>query len=279
MNSILKLLEYVRKVSKVPIVCDGEQLDTPTRIVINPTFYYKDDCVVCGKCCSASFNTVYTESGIKWIDECPDEEFLNKNMYGDNPIPLENRQRLRDSIISHEYEVNGKAVKIYESPCLTGANANNIILPHKPKAGPRCRWMINDVPGLYRCGIHPIRSVTCGLPHCRLNYSKESRKTSIGVGQYGRNWALGCPIDLKNCGYSLESTKTRVYWLKMLNKCAEDLGIPTVLPEIISYVESLYSDMEMGNFPCKPVEFDMNGRIVGGTVGTASPRKLFTVGG
>lgn len=277
MNSILKLLEYVRKVSKVPIVCDGEELSTATRVVLNPSFYMKDDCRVCGICCSASFNTVYTESGVKWIDECPDSEFLNKDMYGDNPIPLENRQRLRDSIISHEYEVNGKKVKIYESPCLTGKNANHIVLPHKPNAGPRCRWMIDDVPGLYRCGIHPIRSVTCGIPHCRINYNNNSRKTSIGVGQYGRNWALGCPIDLKNCGYDLDSTKTRVHWLYVLNQCAEDLGIPTVLPEILSYIESLYPKMEKGVFPDKPVEFDMSGKIVSGIADTSSVRKLFTV--
>lgn len=277
MNSILKLFEYVRKVSKVPIICDGEKLDTACSVVLNPSFYYKDDCKVCGRCCSASFNTVYTESGVKWIGQCPEAEFMNKDMYGDYPIPLQNRERLLESIISHEHVVNGKTVKIYESPCLTGANANHIVLPHKPKAGPRCRWMIDDVPGLYRCGIHPIRSVTCGIPHCRLNYTKESRKTSIGLGQYGRNWALGCPIDVKNCGYDLQSTKTRVHWLRVLDKCAEDLGVPTVLPEILAYVESLYPELEKGNFPDKPVEFDMSGKIIKGVVGTSAPRKLFTV--
>lgn len=281
MNSILKLLEYIRKVSKVPIECDGENLSTPEKISINPSFYKKDDCRVCGICCSASFNTVYTESGIEWIDNCPQSEFENKDMYGDHPIPLENRKLLRDSIISHEYEVNGNKVKIYESPCLPPKQANNIELPHKPSASARCRWMITDVPGLYRCGIHPIRSVTCGLPHCRFNFNNQSRHTSIGIGQYGRNWALGCPIDLKDAPFSLSSTLTRLYWMKVLLQCAEDLKIPTVLPEIIAYHDSIMDDMKKGNFPEQPISFSSDGTLISGPLvnNSVRSRKLFDVRG
>ena len=256
MNSILKLLEYVRKVAWEPIEYDGKYLDTPDTFVINNSFFYKDDCIVCGRCCSAQFNTVYTKSGIDFIKNMPEEAFFNPDMYGEYPIPLANRDALLESIVEHKYIVNGKEVSVFESPCLTGAKANDIFLPHKPKAGPRCRWMMTDAPGLYRCGIHPVRSVTCGLPHCRINFSNQSKTSSLGVGQYGRNWALGCPIELKP-SIDLPSVQTRVYWLKELDKASNDLGIITVLPDVIKYIESLYPMLAEHKAPAKQKIFGM----------------------
>ena len=247
MNSIFVLLEYLRKVSKEPVVLQGsngnfiEELETPEKVIINPNLFHKDNCIMCGRCCSSNFNTVYTVSGVDRIKNCPVENFSNVELYGEYPIPIQNRDKLLDSLIKHTFILNGNEVEIYESPCLKGKDANNLIIEAKPDCGPRCRWMINDIPHKFRCGIHPVRSVTCGLPHCRFNYNTRTRTTNIGISQYGRNWKLGCPIDLKTGEISISSAKDKIYWLKILLNCANDLKLKTWLPEIIDYCEKMES--------------------------------------
>ena len=222
-----------------PLNVDGEDLKTPKRVILTDSFFREDNCNVCGICCSGGFNTVYTSEGISRITYCPSEEFKNPRLYGSHPIPEQNRDKLLESMITHTSVINGKEYTLYESPCLPAKEANNIVLPHKPNAGSRCRWMIDDVPGLYRCGIHPIRSITCGIPHCRFNYSNGSDTTKIGLGQYGRNWRLGCTIDLKNTPYNLASLQERKKWLSRLNDSANDLEIKTVLPYILEYIDTV----------------------------------------
>lgn len=65
--------------------------------------------------------------------------------------------------------------------------------------------------------------------------NKTTRTSTIGLSQFGRNWALKCPVVFG--GVDEESTLSRIHWLDILNKVSQDLGIDTFLPEILMYLD------------------------------------------
>ena len=100
MNSILKLIEYLRKVSKEPLEVDGKVQPTPSKVIIHPSIFMKDDCKMCGICCSSEFNTVYSESGVNFIKSA-------KNIHGVSDFE-ETKSKLLSTLITSEHTVNGK---------------------------------------------------------------------------------------------------------------------------------------------------------------------------
>ena len=67
-ESSVKILEYINKVAKDPIVVNGEPFGNPPaqRVVLNDSFFWKDDCIMCGKCCPNE-TTVWTQEGVNRI--------------------------------------------------------------------------------------------------------------------------------------------------------------------------------------------------------------------
>lgn len=57
----------------------------------------------------------------------------------------------------------------------------------------------------------------------------------MGLMQFGRNWALRCPVQFGDPDE--ESVQVRILWLRRLLATAEDMGINTWLPEILDYLE------------------------------------------
>lgn len=228
-ESSLKLIEYVCKVSKVPILVDGQPYGNPPpkSVIIKPSFFKKDDCSMCGRCC-VNEAAVYTAEGMRRILNCDDLQFLELGL--DEKVSSHLISGLQEAC----YDINGKLVKFWSYPKDSRNDANKLYWPDRGSKT-RCHWLI-QVDNTYRCSIHPIRPITCAIPHMRFMYSTRSHNVSIGTYQYGRNHRLGCPVKFE--GFDEQSVQNKLVWLRRLLIVADDLGVETFLPEIIHYLES-----------------------------------------
>lgn len=228
-ESSLKLIEYVSKVAKEPILVNGEPYGNPPpkSVTIKSSFFKKDDCVMCGRCC-VNETAAYTAEGMRRVLNCSDDAFAKLGL--DEKVVPEFIKGLEEIT----YDINGKSVKFWIYPKDSKEDANKLYWPDRG-CKTRCHWLI-EVEGTYRCSIHPIRPITCAIPHMRFMYSTRSHNVSIGTYQYGRNHRLGCPIKFE--GFDEKSVQTKLIWLKRLLIVADDLGVDTFLPEIIRYIES-----------------------------------------
>ena len=131
-------------------------------------------------------------------------------------------------------DINGSSIVYWVSDKDRGKAANRLAWEDRDERE-RCHWLF-EKEGTHRCRIHPIRSVTCGMPHCRVFLNKNTRTSTIGLSQFGRNWALKCPVVFG--AVDEESTLSRIHWLDILNRVSQDLGIDTFLPEILTYLDN-----------------------------------------
>lgn len=228
-SSIGKTLDYIAKVSKKPVIVDNTVFTATgvDQVIIKENFFLRDGCEMCGRCC-VNANTAYTKSQLKMIENTPDSEFIKLGL---DPAK---RIELYKGIVGHKYIINGKEKTMYAHPKDMPRKAFRINYPDRPNIE-RCHWLF-EVDGTYRCYIHPVRALTCRIPHIKFWYSKATNRTSLSVSQFGRNWALGCPVEFGPPDE--ESTLNRIKTLKMLLDSANDLEVETFLPEIIHYLES-----------------------------------------
>lgn len=228
-ESSVKILEYINKVAKEPIVLNGEHFGAPpvSKVTLNESFFCKDDCHMCGKCCPNE-TTVWTAEGVKRITNATSNDFSKWEL--DYEVVREIYSRME----GHVVDINGKEVSFFVSAKDKPNEAFRLEWPDR-KEQPRCHWLF-EKDGTYRCRIHPVRSVTCGMPHCRFFHNANTHTTTIGVSQFGRNWALKCPVEFGALDEA--STQTRILWLERLHATAEDCGIDTFLPEILDYLHA-----------------------------------------
>ena len=193
-----KLFQYFKCVAKEPIEFSGYcsasrnwgfigyvSLDKITEIQINSGFFLTDTCQMCGGCCPAESN-VYTKSEFEAIQNCKDEDFLDAGL---KPAYL---HKLRSGLIEEKYVINGSVVSVY----VYKLEPNRLYLPTREKIISRCTWCYQESDTIFKCRIHPVESITCIMPHLRIFHFSGHGKSSIGLAQFGRNWALKCPIDL-----------------------------------------------------------------------------------
>jgi Fe-S-cluster containining protein len=240
-ESTLKILEYIDKVAKEPILLNGEPFGTPPveKVVLNESFFWKDDCHMCGKCCPNE-TTVWTSEGMIRVLNATPEDFT---VWGLDPLVV---SEITGRVFEHVVFINHKRVTFYVSEKDKASEAFRLAWPDR-KEQQRCHWLF-EKDGTYRCRIHPVRSVTCGMPHCRFFHNAKTHNTTIGVSQFGRNWALKCPVEFGPVDES--SVQTRILWLERLYATAKDCGIDTFLPEILDYLHS--GNRSPAVFECKP---------------------------
>ncbi len=249
-ESSTKILEYVNKVAKEFMIVDGNAFGyaPADKVVLSESFFLKDNCQMCGKCCPNE-TTVWTREGLQRIESAKSEDF---EVWGLDFGAVEDIKSRMKTVI---HSVNGKNIEFYVSEKDPASVATKLSWSDR-KEQTRCHWLF-EKEGTYRCRIHPVRSVTCGMPHCRFFHSETAHDTTttIALSQFGRNWALKCPVEFGEVDE--ESVQTRILWLERLNAVAQDIGVDTYLPEILEYLKA-------GNR--KPKEFVHRVR-----------RKLFTV--
>jgi Fe-S-cluster containining protein len=228
-DSSIKLLDYINKVAKEPIYLNGEPFGTPppTMVTLSDTFFWKDDCVMCGRCCVNESN-VWTQEGMDFMKSVKDDEFIKWGL--DPKVRLELNKNIQEKLV----EINGRKVLFYYRPSDNKKDAQRLSWPDR-KETTRCHWLM-ERDGNYVCSIHPVRSITCGMPHLRFMHNQSMHHTILRVMQYGRNWALKCPVEFGP--YDEQSTQVRIKWLKRLYNASKDLGIDTWLPEILEYLDA-----------------------------------------
>ena len=235
MNNIDKILQYLVPFSKDTIQIDDEIINYPiTSIVLSDKFFEVDGCNMCGHCCPPEHN-VYTQFE---YDEIMSYNLSELDDYG---LPRHYIEELRDNLEESTHNINGKDVKLYTF----SKPFPMMFLPRKGENGkevPRCYWVHKRDDGHIVCGIHPVRSITCRMPHMRVFHNKKSGRVSITNSQFGRNWALGCLVEFHQPSSQEEFElvqKGRLEKLYYLHKIAKDFNVPTYLPEVIKYVESI----------------------------------------
>lgn len=230
-ESSTKILEYINKVSKEFMIVDGNAFGyAPVdRVVLNESFFLKDDCKMCGKCCPNE-TTVWTKEGLDRINSAVPADFERWGLDFSSVDEIISRMK---TVV---HSINGKNIEFYVSDRDSNSEAFKLSWDDR-KEQMRCHWLF-EKEGTYRCRIHPVRSVTCGMPHCRFFHSETAHETTttIAVSQFGRNWALKCPVEFNEVDE--ESVQTRILWLQRLNDSANDVGVETYLPEILEYLNA-----------------------------------------
>ena len=255
MDNISKIMWYLKLVAKEPIDVDGkiywEDIKT---IKLSDTFFYTDDCISCGCCCVTEDN-VFTQHEYDIIKNMTDEEFLKDHPF----LDPNNLHRLRDGIQEVKRTINGIERSFY----IFKLQKTTYFVPSKGPNGKtvdRCTWQTHQDDKFY-CGIHPVESITCIIPHMRWFYNSRSKALSIATSQYGRNWALGCPIKF-NAPSNEEQfniiKESRLEKLSHLLRCADDLGVDTWLPEMIKFIEQITFDNQNKYYHVDIKTFDGN---------------------
>ena len=230
MKNIDKLMYYLQLVLKDDVTLDGKVYEANiNKIQLSNTFFNTDGCISCGCCCIVEDN-VFTQREYDYIMNCTDQQFI------DAQLDPEDLHKLKDGIFEEHHTVDGKDVAVYVHKVTPAP----FFVPGKGREVNRCSWTRHPDDTHFYCGIHPVTSITCKMPHVR--FIKTKNTLSLSMTQYGRNWALGCPIkfDAPKDEKEFNNIKEgRLVKLRLLKQVGEDLNITnTYLPEIIEYVEN-----------------------------------------
>ena len=138
MDSVGKLLDYIVKVSKVPVRIEGEPVEgTPvSNVVISQNFFMKDDCTMCGRCCPNE-NTAYTETCFEIIQAVHKEDF---DKWG---LDYSYKEQLLTGSEKRTININGKMVHFYSHPSDKPSVANKVTYTDRGTIQ-RCHWLFED---------------------------------------------------------------------------------------------------------------------------------------
>lgn len=219
-NNVDKIMSYI-----IPISKDG-----CTKLVLNETIFYKDNCAVCGRCCIHE-DLVFLPFEVDYLKSCIDAEAIDGIVHlGNN---LENAKELYNSLVKFNINVNGKSYELYKSklPYNTYDFTDRGILN-------RCHWCIPVGDKMLGCGIHQFSSLTCKFPHIRLNYLKQTKTTHIGLMQYGRNWALKCPVQFKK-EFDIKTVELLIQKFELLKKYCDYFEIDNYCDLVIEKLKKV----------------------------------------
>lgn len=231
-GGISKLFEVISRISKndIDIEIDGKHLhyEKPKKIKISPTFFYADGCECCSRCCG-NYGHILTESEYNNVIQQADkyEELLSF---------------LEPSLIS----VNGKEITIYKD----APRLNGLTIKTARSERPACYWSYKEGEK-YLCKIHDMRTFTCRMPHMMFRYCANTKTTNIGIYDFGRNWALGCPYILR-IG-NLDTLQQNIFKLKYSKQIATDLGLDTYVDECLSVLKSYTKNFTEFKVPQNPL--------------------------
>ncbi|MBQ2856688.1 MAG: hypothetical protein IJE78_06130 [Bacteroidaceae bacterium] len=230
-NNLSKIIQHLEPLHIGPLVVDGKQYDRPKIwLKLSPTFFDVDSCFGCGKCClHVAQNLVLTQSEYEHLMKCTENDFIE---YGLDPSKL---PILQNSMKPTHHVVNGKEITLYRD----SSKLQSLYSSEQDKQVDTCPYLFKNAEGLYRCGVHPVRSITCRMPHLRVFYTNHGC-VSVGISQYGRNWRIGCEVQFQKCkaAEQFEQIKSqRIDQLKYLLRVAEDCNFNTYLPALIEYAQ------------------------------------------
>lgn len=219
-SSDIKIIDYLKRLLKenATIELNGltHTFTKKDKIVIKGSFFLKDKCSQCGACCKDFGNAYFVTE----YDNITDEE-------------------LKNSLTELPIIINGKDKLIYYSRPLPISKLR--IMNVHGRVVRACRYCVGDN-GKTFCRIHKERGFTCKFPHIRIHEGKNS--ASLSLGEYGRNWALKCPIKFKDKSdlINKDELRNRIDFLKDFYEKSKYLELETFLPEIISALEKVLDE-------------------------------------
>lgn len=230
-NNLSKIMQYILPLSKGLVTIDDQVFDKPKkRLSLSSTFFDVDDCLSCGKCCVAE-NLLLTQFEYENLMNYTDQDFID---YG---LDVTDLHTLQTTIVPKKYTINGKEITVYECP--EKYQTRYLTTKRTDKEINVCYHLFEKREGVYMCKIHPVRSITCRMPHTRI-FSNSQGTVSIGISQFGRNWALGCGVKFRSPKdeEEFESVKSsKIAQFEYLLQVAKDINCDTYLPELIDYMK------------------------------------------
>lgn len=164
---------------------------------LSPTLWRRDDCKQCGRSCQG---------------------FALGFLPGESIPPI-----IKTSVEAIELIINDKAYQF------------NLYRQRHVRGDRGCDLLEGSIGKMHscRCSIHIYKPLHCWLPHMRVLHNQKQSYAILARTQYGRNWALGCPVDFKHNVDSSQIVEDREK-LSRLNILSENLGIPSRIPSLIS---------------------------------------------
>lgn len=225
-SSVSKTLKYLECVSsaETTITFDGEVMNFPKQKALRlcKTFWHKDYCNCCGQCCR-NYNIVYSKNEFEQVKKA---ELVLGNLSVTN---LAERKKLTVGSNSYIY---------YEVPAMTKNEGHDLwVNSHTVR---NCRFAYLESDGVTKhCMIHNYRPITCGFPHMEFHRPRvEGGIPTLHHIQFGRNHMLQCNVDL-SLPYDEETYLSDLRWLHKLDDFGNEYNIPTFLPKVIQYIESV----------------------------------------
>lgn len=243
-NNVLKIMTYIYPISKQKIVCGKYEWQPVKSIYIRPSLFAYDECLVCGKCC-ISEDLVFLPFEVSDMREVLKTKNVDEIEHKLNGKGYDNIEELLASLSPFEVEVNGKSYILFKSklPAKIYEFEDRGTLQ-------RCHFNLPTEDGRLGCGIHPVSSLTCKMPHIGFYHNSKSLSTSIGHGEYGRNWAMKCPADIKKEGFNINSLKTAIANFELLAKYCKYFKIETYVSEILNCLYKVQNNAGYINSVC-----------------------------
>lgn len=170
------------------------------RIGVSPTLWRRDGCERCGRSCRG-FDLAYL----------PGEEVLE---------PLRNR------LTPVDLWVNGRkhAALVYSQT--------------HSRADGGCDFLKGTIglAGSCACQLHSRKPLHCDLPHVRVFHNSATQETFLQTTQYGRNWALRCPVTFSDTHRLPRAVPKKI---RRLQAVARSLGLNTPLKSVLETLASL----------------------------------------
>jgi len=206
-GSIEKLFGYLEAVSKVPFFVSFKENKKNVilkfypvkKVVVSDNLFREYSCLDynCSRCC-------WKKRDFNIYTTKQFEELKNK-------YPNENLPGKKEIIF-----VNDKIFEFYVEE-----NINQY-----------CRHL-DDINN--KCKIHTANPIHCALPLIKFKQNKKTNTTHITREYFGRNWFMNCPVKFKPM--TEEGFNTTIWMLSRVKDMADELNIPTYLPEVIEEVK------------------------------------------
>ncbi len=234
-NNVDKILSYVYPVS----------VESCKSLVLNKSLFYVDGCEVCGRCCIHE-DLIFLPFEVDGM-----RDILSLSTKLDSSIHLganiEYIQELVDSLQEFAVDVGNNKFVLYRSklPYQIHIFDDRGVLK-------RCHWNIPVNDDKLGCGIHQVSSLTCKFPHVRFMYNKKNKTTHVGIMQYGRNWALKCPVKFVK-EFRIETVENLINKFELLSKYCDYFQIDNYCSNILDVLRSVHTEDDIDRFCDKDI--------------------------
>lgn len=236
-NNCLKILSYIYPITRQKIVFDKYEWMPINALYLRPSLFAYDECLVCGKCCIAEDNIFLPFEVENMYEQLRHIDSIDTTIHKLNGKGRENIEELIDSLEEITITVNNMDFLLFKSKL--SPNVYEFVDRGTLK---RCHWNLPTEDGRLGCGIHTVSSLTCKMPHIRFHYNSKNLSTSIGHGEYGRNWAMKCPAKVEKSGFCGDSVITAINNFELLKRYCEYFNIDTYINEILRCLYEVKED-------------------------------------